>query len=495
MLLDGETLDLAPRAAEVIGALGGDPRFKLEMPAAQLEIVTAPRPTVGEAARELARARADLEAAAAGFRVAGAGAHPFASGTGPLNTGERYEAIGAEYAAVANRQLVFGLHVHVAVRGAERALAVYNALRSHLPELAAARRQRAVLRGPGHRAGVGPLADLGAAPAPGGPARVRELRGLRGRAAVVRLRGPAPVVVGAAPAPDARDRRGARTRHAATVEDTAAVGAFVHALVKRLAARHDAGERMPAPRRGGSTRTAGRRAGTGSRVSCSTSSPASAAARASGSPRWRMSSASRCRPATAPRASARWRPSAAWAGWSHGWQTGSVGRAGSRATCSSRGRPAVPRCGGLSRWPLLRLRVGFAGRANCGWVGNWRCRPRGRSRAGRAGLVVDFHNGSGRSGRRSRRNRRRHRSRRPHPPLARFEARPDLWSIVDPRTGQNPLEIPTTRPPATGRTGDSTSPHPAAVRRTRRGARTNGPCAPFRAARRAEPGQHVGAVT
>ena len=32
---------------------------------------------------------------------------------------------------------MFGLHVHVAVRGADRALAVHNALRSHLPDLAA----------------------------------------------------------------------------------------------------------------------------------------------------------------------------------------------------------------------------------------------------------------------------------------------------------------------------------------------------------------------
>ena len=138
MLLDAETLDLAPRAAEVIAALGGDPRFKLELPAAQLEIVTAPHATVAEAAAELARARAELAAAAAPrFRLAGAGAHPFAAGTGPLNAGPRYEAIEAEYAAVARRQLVFGLHVHVAVRGADRALGVYNALRSYLPPLAA----------------------------------------------------------------------------------------------------------------------------------------------------------------------------------------------------------------------------------------------------------------------------------------------------------------------------------------------------------------------
>jgi carboxylate-amine ligase len=137
MLLDAETLDLAPHAAEVVERLG-DPRFKIEMPAAQLEIVTAPHATVAAAAEELATARADLAAAVRPrFRIAGAGAHPFASGSGPLNPGARYEAIEGEYASVARRQLVFGLHVHVAVRGADRALAAYNALRSYLPQLAA----------------------------------------------------------------------------------------------------------------------------------------------------------------------------------------------------------------------------------------------------------------------------------------------------------------------------------------------------------------------
>jgi glutamate---cysteine ligase / carboxylate-amine ligase len=133
MLLDPETLDLWPHAIETVAALG-DPRLKIEMPAAQLEIVTAPHATVADAAAELADARRTL---AQRFRVAGAGVHPFASGLGPLNPGARYEAIGAEYASVANRQLVFGLHVHVAIPGADRALATYNALRAYLPDLAA----------------------------------------------------------------------------------------------------------------------------------------------------------------------------------------------------------------------------------------------------------------------------------------------------------------------------------------------------------------------
>jgi carboxylate-amine ligase len=139
MLLDAVTLDLAPRATELIGALGGDPRFKLELPAAQIELVTPPAATVGVALRELIGARATLAAAAAGLglRVAGAGAHPFAPPLAALNGGSRYDLTRAEYGIVAETQLVFGVHVHVAVGDAGATIAVHDALRSRLPELAA----------------------------------------------------------------------------------------------------------------------------------------------------------------------------------------------------------------------------------------------------------------------------------------------------------------------------------------------------------------------
>jgi carboxylate-amine ligase len=246
MLLDAETLDLAPRAREVIEALGGDPRFKLEMPAAQLEIVTAPHATVPGAAQELAHARAALEAAAAErFRIAGAGAHPFASGSGPLNAAQRYEAIGAEYAAVANRQLVFGLHVHVAVRGAERALAVYNALRSHLPELAALAANAPFYEGrDSGLASVRPRI-AGLLPRQGVPPAFESFEAyehalrwcgfedLRQWWWELRLH----------PTLGTVEVRVPDTQR--TIEETSAIGAAVHALVVWLAGRHDAGERLP----------------------------------------------------------------------------------------------------------------------------------------------------------------------------------------------------------------------------------------------------------
>jgi carboxylate-amine ligase len=138
MLLDPATLDLAPVAKQVLDRLAGDERFKLELPAAQAEIVLPPARSVAELAPQLAAARRDLAAAASGLALlGGAGLHPFAPVEGVLNAGERYDELQREYGAVARRQLVFAFQVHVAVGGADRTLAVYNALRSQLPEIAA----------------------------------------------------------------------------------------------------------------------------------------------------------------------------------------------------------------------------------------------------------------------------------------------------------------------------------------------------------------------
>lgn len=138
MLLDPATLDLAPCAAAVLERLDGDGRFKPELPAAHLEIATAPAATVAAAVAQLAAGRRDLAAAADGIALpAVAGVHPFAAAEGELSAGERYEQLLARYGPIARRQLVASLQVHVAVGGASRSLAVCNALRTRLPELAA----------------------------------------------------------------------------------------------------------------------------------------------------------------------------------------------------------------------------------------------------------------------------------------------------------------------------------------------------------------------
>ena len=138
MVLDPDTFELAPRAGEILERVGDDGRFKLELPASQLEIVTPPCASVPEAARALSEGRRDLAARAPSVaRFAAAGFHPSSPGLGELNTSPRYERTMREYGEIAHRQLVCALQVHIAVPGSHRALAVYNAARDYLPWLAA----------------------------------------------------------------------------------------------------------------------------------------------------------------------------------------------------------------------------------------------------------------------------------------------------------------------------------------------------------------------
>jgi glutamate---cysteine ligase / carboxylate-amine ligase len=251
MLLDPETLDLAPRAAAVLARVEGDPRFTSELPAAQLEIVLPPVATVGEAAAALAEARAELAGAAAGLGVlAGAGAHPFADAEGVLSAGERYEAIADRYGWAARRQLVFGQHVHVAVRPADRALAVFNALRTYLPLIAALAANAPLYGGADTGlASIRPtLCDL--LPRQGVPPPMASWDELEG---AMRWGVAAGAMAHLAqwwwearlhPVFGTIEVRVPDTQ--TTVAEAAAVAAVVHALVAWLAERHAAGEALPA---------------------------------------------------------------------------------------------------------------------------------------------------------------------------------------------------------------------------------------------------------
>lgn len=249
MLLDPETLDLAPRAPEVLERLGADERFKLELPAAQLEIVLPPLDRANEAAGALAAARARLAEAVAGdLRLAAAGTHPFAAGEGQLNRGPRYDLTQSQYGSLARRQLVFALQVHVCIRGADRALAVHDALRCHLPSIAAL-----AANAPYHGGADSGLASVRPLlsqllPRQGVPPPLRSWEAFA-----------AELAWGAAAEAVPEPRRWwwelrpnpafgtleVRVPDAqTTVEEAGAVAAVVHCLAAWLAERHDAGEAL-----------------------------------------------------------------------------------------------------------------------------------------------------------------------------------------------------------------------------------------------------------
>jgi glutamate---cysteine ligase / carboxylate-amine ligase len=250
LLCDPGTLDLAPVAREVVER-ACDPRIKLELPAAQVELMTRPHPTVDDAIAELADARRTLAAAADGLAVPiAAAAHPTADPEGVLNTGARYDEIGAEYASIARRQLVGSLQVHVAVGGADRTLAVYNGLRPLLPLLAAL-----AACAPFHGGRDTGLASVRPAicdllPRQGVPPAIPDwdwfARELAWGAAAGRV--PEPRLwwweLRPHPAYGTLELRVPDTQP--TMAMAAAVAGVAHALVRRLAEREDAGEPPPA---------------------------------------------------------------------------------------------------------------------------------------------------------------------------------------------------------------------------------------------------------
>ncbi len=250
MLCDAESLALVPRAVEVLERAGGDPRFKLELPASQVEIVLPPTATVAESATALAAARRDLVAAARGIAVPVAtGVHPLAPALGVVNDTERHQALAREYGHIAEAQQVGALQVHVAVPGHERALGVYNALRSHLPEIAALAANAPYFDGrDSGLASVRPkISDL--LPRQGVPPAIRSwdeyAAALRWGATVDELPATARWWWELRPHP-AHGTLEMRVPDAqATVEDATAVAAFAQSLVVWLAARHDAGELDP----------------------------------------------------------------------------------------------------------------------------------------------------------------------------------------------------------------------------------------------------------
>ena len=178
MLLDPDTLDLLPAAARVHAELGDRVSLRTELPAAQVETASPVCDSIEAATWALNDGRRELGAGVAGWaRLAGSGTHPFAAPEGALRDDPKYDELKAAFPWALPRQLVFGLHIHVAVRGADRALAVLNAVRSYLPDLAALAGNAPLHAGRDTGLASRAARDRGPAPAPGRAAGLRLVGG------------------------------------------------------------------------------------------------------------------------------------------------------------------------------------------------------------------------------------------------------------------------------------------------------------------------------
>jgi carboxylate-amine ligase len=139
MVLDAETLLLAPRAAELIAAADGSGlrgTLKSELFASALELNSGVCGSADEAAEALVELRAGAARLAAerGLRLAAAGSHPISRPEHEDIADEpRYTEFVAYAGVSARRQGVSGLHVHVGMPSAEACFHALEGVLQWLP--------------------------------------------------------------------------------------------------------------------------------------------------------------------------------------------------------------------------------------------------------------------------------------------------------------------------------------------------------------------------
>jgi glutamate---cysteine ligase / carboxylate-amine ligase len=143
MLLDSETFDLVQHVDTVLAAIAGselEARINPELMQSVIEITTPVCRTAADIEHELSQLRSYVTsvAAAKGLRVGSAGTHPFSLFERQRITArDRYRNLVDQLQYVARRELIFGMHIHVAVDGAEKAIQVVNGLLAHISQLLA----------------------------------------------------------------------------------------------------------------------------------------------------------------------------------------------------------------------------------------------------------------------------------------------------------------------------------------------------------------------
>ncbi|TMK88710.1 MAG: glutamate--cysteine ligase [Actinobacteria bacterium] len=145
-IVDVDTRELHSGATEILTDAGrsypegAHPKAKHELLESTIEIITGICSTVAEG-------RADLEATLAELQpylerreltFMCSGTHPFSDwAKQQISPNPRYERLVEEMQWVARRLQIFGIHVHVGVRSAEKAIAIANALSAYIPHFLA----------------------------------------------------------------------------------------------------------------------------------------------------------------------------------------------------------------------------------------------------------------------------------------------------------------------------------------------------------------------
>jgi glutamate---cysteine ligase / carboxylate-amine ligase len=255
MLLDPETFDLVQHVDTVLTAVQEEEfvgRLGPELMQSVLEISTPICRTSADVDRELRKLRGYVTSLAREqeLRVGSAGTHPFSLFERQRITArDRYRNLVDQLQYVARRELIFGLHIHVAVDDAERAIHVLSALLVHLCDLLALSANSPFWRGEATGLASSRQMVFAAFPRSGPPPRFNDYADYAEVVGQLEKTGCIAdythIWWDIRPHP----RFGTvevRVMDAITrVEETVALAAYVQALVKYYAEQHAAGRKLP----------------------------------------------------------------------------------------------------------------------------------------------------------------------------------------------------------------------------------------------------------
>jgi carboxylate-amine ligase len=255
MLLDPETFDLVQHVDTVLSAVQNGEftqRIGPELMQSVLEISTPVCVTAADVDRELRKLRGYVTelARAEGLRVGSAGTHPFSLFERQRITArDRYRNLVDQLQYVARRELIFGMHIHVAVDDPDKAIHVLSALLVHLSELLALSANSPFWRGEATGLASSRQMVFAAFPRSGPPPRFRDYADYAEVVGQLEKTGTIAdythIWWDIRPHP----RFGTieiRVMDAVTrLEETVALAAYVQALVKHYSERLDAGKELP----------------------------------------------------------------------------------------------------------------------------------------------------------------------------------------------------------------------------------------------------------
>src|SRR5258708_27058268 len=138
MILAAGSLDLANAIDEIVGEEPAAGQIKPELLESVLEIATTPCANISEAGAGVRALRtlAAEGAAAHELRIGASGTQPFARWEDQrVVSDDRYRSLIRSLGFVARQEVVFGMHVHVGMGGAEETIHVANNLRPYVPLL------------------------------------------------------------------------------------------------------------------------------------------------------------------------------------------------------------------------------------------------------------------------------------------------------------------------------------------------------------------------